>query len=676
MPKLRFLLPIAFIMLLLTFSPAALAQELSDHVGTLPPTLELRDTPVLGGSAEPLAWQSGAPLPSFDPQDRPRVDLAGEWRKLRFNADHDLSLSLRNNAAFAALEADGIHAADYDDSAWETINLPRVENRMPTLSGSGAGPENYENGVWYRRTADIPAEWDGRRVTLNFLGVNYVVDVWVNGQWAGYHEGGFTPFALDVAPLLNFGGTNTIALRVDNPVWGSRIDTVPAIKPDWFNYTGVIQDVYFESTRPLSIVRADVLTPDTSGSVEVSVVLYNTSDSTQSAELTLDIAEANPNSPAWLTDTLASAIAGETVVTTDPVAVEVPAGEALIVNAELTIPDVKLWAIRQPNLYVLRAALDNGGYFSTQFGVRTVTTESYHLLLNDEPTFLAGVARHEDSGDRGRSMTLERIVSDFQIIDGLNANFIRTAHYPNHIATYIILDRLGITAAVEIPMWQATEVEYGVQEQRRIADQMWREMIYSNRNRPSILMWSTNNESREVPFRDAYSRQLVDDFHTNYPDGRLVTQSAAADRGGPGDESQIPLDVAGWTMYFGIFHGSTYYQGTADFLAAAHGVFPDKPVLNTEYGIWSAGDSNERRQAEVFTETFRALTEVSAWDAEGNYNDDGFVAGITWWAAFDWYTAHTRLQTMGLFRMDRTYAKDTADLVREAYSVWNPLVGD
>jgi beta-glucuronidase len=270
-------------------------------------------------------------------------------------------------------------------------------------------------------------------------------------------------------------------------------------------------------------------------------------------------------------------------------------------------------------------------------------------------------------------MTWARILSDMQIIDGLNANFIRTAHYPNHISTYIILDRLGLLAAVEVPMWQATEVEYEVQAERRIADQMWREMILSNRNRPSIIMWSSNNESREVEARATYIVRLLDDFRANYPDRRLVTQSAAADRGGPGDPSQSPLDVAGWTMYFGIFHGSTYYQGTADFLAAAHAAFPETPIINTEFGIWSAGDSNERRQAEVLTETLRALTDVSAWDAQGDFNPDGYIAGMTWWAAFDWYTAHTRLQTMGVYKMDRSRAKLSADLLREAYAVWNPL---
>ena len=654
---------------LIPFSHAQLAESLA-------PTLELRDTPVLNGGTVPIAWQSGIPLPLFDPQDRPQIDLSGEWRKERFKADHNLTMTVRSAETITALEAESTerYLAEYDDSAWETIILPAVENKMPIRSGSGRGPESYENGVWYRRVIDVPQDWQNTAITLNFLAVNYVVDVWVNGQWVGYHEGGFTPFALNVALFIQVGQPNHIALRVDNPPWGTRTDTVPAIKSDWFNYTGVIHGLYLQSTPQVYIVRADVLTPDLSGEVQVSTVVYNDSSRPQSVTLKVALHDTNPDSDAWLTDPRASAIAGDPVDKSQSFAVAVPPGEALVVQTAMQIETPRLWAIRQPNLYVVQAALDNGDAITTQFGIRTVETDSYHLLLNSEPTFLAGIARHEDSPDRGRTMTWDRILGDMQIIDSLNANFVRTAHYPNHMDTYIIMDRLGLLAAVEIPLWQTTEIEFDVQEQRLIADQMWREMILSQRNRPSIIFWSSNNESREVPVRTAYIERLLADFRDNMDDNRIVIQSAAADRDGPTDASQAPLEVAGWTMYFGIFHGATYYQGTADFLKAAHAAFPDMPIVNTEYGIWSlGGNSSYTRQKEVFTETFEALTEVSAWNAEGQYNPDGYVAGVTWWAAFDWYTAISKLQTMGLYEMDRTRTKPVVDLLREAYRVWNPL---
>ena len=193
-------------------------------------------------------------------------------------------------------------------------------------------------------------------------------------------------------------------------------------------------------------------------------------------------------------------------------------------------------------------------------------------------------------------------------------------------------------------------------------------MILSGSNRPSILLWSTNNEAAYSSQRIDFIERVVTDFKENYFDGRLVTQSAAADRGGPSDASQALVDVPGWTMYFGIFHGSTYYEGTSEFLLQAHLAYPNRPLLNTEYGIWSSGGGSDlARQTEVFRETYRALTTVTLLDPQGNINPDGYLAGIVWWTAFDWYTAFTKLQTMGLYSMDRMNAKPVAIELKNAY---------
>src|SRR5690625_7482786 len=121
---------------------------------------------------------------------------------------------------------------------------------------------------------------------------------------------------------------------------------------------------------------------------------------------------------------------------------------------------------------------------------------------------------------------------------------------------------------------------------------MWREMVFSNFNRPSIIMWSTQNESKDVKLRKKYNANLVNEVRNLYNDYRLITQSAAADQPGFADESMAPLDVAGWTMYFGVFHGSTPYEGTRDFIEKAHEKWPHKPILNTEYGLWSNADKS------------------------------------------------------------------------------------
>ncbi|MFO7679178.1 MAG: glycoside hydrolase family 2 TIM barrel-domain containing protein [Chloroflexota bacterium] len=644
---------------------------------SLPPTLSFLPAPSTVGDREvmtqDIAWQAGYPLTSFDPQTRARVDLAGTWRKERVRVDSDLTLSGRGTVGLAAIEAEanGRYQSDFDDSAWAEKELPGVENTM-----TATGPEKVEGGIWYRRNFTVPAEWEGQRVTFNALAMNYVADVWINGQWLGYHEGGYTPFALDAAPVLTYGGENSIAIRIDNPAWDSRNDIVPGVKPDWWNYAGVVQDLYLEAAPPLWIVRADVQTPDLSGQVPATIVLHNAGSETQKGTLTVQIRETDTISEGWLTDPQPSAIAAEPVGEPFTLGVELEPGQALVVPVtELQIPDPQLWSPENPALYVLEATLEAGEQtdtFMSQFGVRTITTDGHQLRLNGEPYFLAGIARHEDWPDSGRTATWDKIRKDFEIIQEYNANFVRTGHYPNHPYTYLLMDRMGLLAAEEIPVWQYDADAFNAQAERQIADQMWREMILAGSNRPSIILWSMHNESQDIPERADYIERLTADYDAHLQDGRLLTQSAAADRGGPADSTQALVDVAGWTMYFGVFYGDRDYAvGTTAFLEQAHEAYPDKPLLNTEYGIWSkGGGSSIYRQVDLFESMFPALTAVTTWDENGAYNPDGYLSGITWWAMFDWYTAHTYVQTMGLMGMDRETAKPVAAELQAAYAPW------
>lgn len=647
-----------------------------DAGDSLTPTLTFRDASVQGGERLPIAWQNSLPVPSFDPQDRPRLSLAGHWRKQRVQLDDSLTLGTQNLTVIEA-EAKGRHLPEFDDRRWQQYSLPMVENAMPSKSGDSRGPELFEGGVWYRRSFSVPAEWQDKRVTLNLLGANYVVDVWVNGQWIGYHEGGYTPFALDVSQAITYGGSNVISVRVANFAAGTRTDVVPARVPDWWNYTGIIQDIYLEAAPALWVVRADVRTPDLSGAVDATIIVHNAGQVPQRGTLTLRVRETDPERTSWLDDPRASAIASRQTGEEFTTSVEVEPGTALVVPAKLLIPEPQLWSPYDPNLYVLEAELVSGedlDRVAYQFGIRTLGTEAHRLLLNEQPFFLAGIARHEEWPDSGRTATWEKIRSDLQAIKGMGANFLRAAHYPNHPYTYLLTDRLGLATAAEIPIWQYTEVEFAAQEKRRIADQMWREMLLSGSNRPSLLFWSTNNEPRELPYRIAFNRRLIDDFQRHLQDGRMLIQSAAADRGGPADESQNDFRMPGWTNYFGVFYGSDYYHGTKKFLQDVHTAFPQSPILNTEFGIWSSGGgSNESRQALVYSETFRAFTEVTARFQNGAKNPDGFLAGVTWWTMYDWYspsTSDTKLQTMGLYHMDRQSAKPVAELLEEGYRSW------
>ena len=650
------------------------------QTATLAPTFSLPN-PISGGLNIP--YQNGIPVPTFEKQStRLTIDLAGVWKKQRFAANHNLSLSKRDSAGIAAVETEaaGRQLSNFDDSGWQTKNLPGVENALTEATApNGLYPEIYNDGIWYRRTFDVDASNNGKFVKLMFYAVNYVCDVWINGKYIGYHEGGYTPFAFDVSSFLNYGSTNTIAIRVDNIAWGSRKDIIPYNQVDWFNYAGVIHDVYLEISNTISTVRADVVPRKLDGSIDITYVVYNASKQNRGITATLRFYEANVTS-SNIQSEFATDLVGTKVTASGITTIPLYPDPVSIVKSSLQISNPKLWTMKNPNLYVLRVTLTDGSTvlddYYTEFGIRTVATRNGKFLLNDKIMYLPGVARHEEHPDYGRSVPKNIIYSDLVTVKGLNATFLRTAHYPNHPYTYLIADRLGLAIMEEIPLWQwDTEDVWDIQNNiRKIHLQMFREMVFRDVNRPSIILWSTSNECHlDGGGRLVYNNLVKDDLRNNYNDGRLLAQSAAADNPGANDQTQSVMDVAGWTMYFGIFYGrsGSYFGPTTSFVNNAQTAFPTKPIMDTEFGYWSSENgSSTGEQVNVFSQTYNAFKFFFPYDASGVANPNGNVMATTWWCVFDWYQYKPKkngYQTMGLISMDRLTEKPVANTLRSTY---------
>ena len=642
----------------------------NSQVANLAPTLSLKN---VDGSFIP--YQNGIPLPSFEKQPRTMIDLAGQWKKERFSANHDLTLSQRDAGNYASLlaEAGDRYKPGFDDSGWEDKAIPGVENLMNAYEVT---PEYYEDGIWYRRHFEVPDSLDNHFAKLVFYSVNYVADVWLNGNYLGYHEGGYSAFAFDASPFLRTDTVNVLAVRVDNVPWGSRQDIIPYIVVDWFNYAGIIHDVYLEFTPEVSFFRSDVISQNLNGEILVKSLLLNPTSSAKAVDVELTVFEANVNSSNIQSEFAADLVGVPVAISGfNQASLNILADSCKYWTTSLTVPSPNFWSPKIPNLYILRARVTESGQlldeYYTQFGIRIVQPSGDKLLVNGKPVFYTGIARHEDHPVYGRSMPLSQMYADLVIIRNMNVLFLRTAHYPNHLYTYLLADRLGFAVMEEIPLWWFDEESaWIIHDQRRLHRQMWREMIFRDMNRPSIFLWSTCNECANVPYRKAFIDSVKTDLLTHYPDGRLVSQSAAADRPGANDSSQVICDVPGWTMYFGVFHGSTYYQGTHDFLDSAHVAFPDKPILDTEFGLWSSeSGANEMGQQACFINTFVAFEEKAAVDGSGTLKPDGFVMAATWWCIFDWYSAGhpVGFQSMGLYHMDRVTTKLVTNIARNKF---------
>lgn len=636
--------------------------------------------------ASDLPLQNGLVYPNFTSQERINLTLNGEWDKKRFESDYKFTLEPRSVEWIQSAEAEMDEGFLQGEPllGWDVKTLPGAENELKDVE-SVAGVEPYEGGVYYRRTIEVGSDFEDKQLYLKAMAVNYVCDIWVNGKWVGWHEGGYTPFVLDITDSVNVGEVNTICLRIDNPPWGKRLDIIPAVAgTDFFNYTGMIQAMSIEGLGEVMVSRNEVITEQIEGKtadIKNRIILTKHDEQVSDCILVTTIYEADK-------EKYTESPSIKNIINTEKKVYEMEQSVDLSKAAKseesihsnysidqvISLEDIALWDVYTPNLYVMEIQIlnQNGELIDshyTQFGIRTIETKGKKIMVNGSNVFLRGIARHEEWPGFGRTATWERIRSDFDQMMSLDVNFIRTGHYPNHLDTYVYLDRIGILSMSEIPLWQLESSHFKALDEKGLDLQMFREMVFSQFNSPSIILWSTQNECKGISVRTAYNEKLVTDLRTYYDDGRLITQSAAADQGGPKDASMEPLDVNGWTMYFGIFHGSTAYNGTVSFLESV-AAYWDKPSINTEFGVWSGEtDHDATVQNRHYKQTYDALMSYATIYPNGYMNPDGALAGIDYWIMYNWYVNHNQwIDTFGIYHMDRTEMKPVGESIRMDYA--------
>ncbi len=606
----------------------------------LPPTLEWKQA---GSHAVP--FQNGLPYFTSDKQKRLTQSLNGPWVKKRIPAHHALSLSQRTPQVIQELQNESPDAfvSPLNGSIWQNHDVPGVEN---------PAPDRYQDGVWYQRNVEIPITFSDRRILLHFGAVNYIADIWMDGKWIGYHEGGSTPFSLDATHFLTPGKISSLVVRVDNPPWrphpdGGAIDKsndypiVPYKTADWWNYGGILRSVELEALPQDAILRAEIRS-----SIQNSVTKLETTVVTSgtNGKLRFKLHPARLSKDSLLNPFAEDLAAPDEIapIETVPESPATKVEDFQVTTHEISYPALEPWTLRHPKLYVLEVELLSGEQVLdrhfVQFGVRTFDRKGTELLLNDKPVFLKGIAVHETFPHSFPEQTPDMTAAvgrDFQNIYDLNANFVRSGHRPPHPFTPMVADRLGIGLWEEIPVYWFEGNAFDYQRTTRpIARQMFGEMLARDINHPSILVWGTCNECESQDERKAFItdlKQLGESIDRN----RLIAQSASGSD--PLDETHNACDLFGFTSYYGVFYGHTYGAATVKALETMHASHPNLPLFATEFGIWSEKDlSNSPTQIRVARDTFQAFT------------CKPYMKGCIWWALNDWHTMISNPQSMGL----------------------------
>lgn len=422
-------------------------------------------------AAQPAKPAAPAPL-IVNPDARRSVSLDGRWQVII-----DPLGSGDASPVAAGVEGAGFYQDRKRVSPLELIEYEFSDKVALNVPGDWNSQDQrlffYQAPVWYRQTFRRPAT-PGRHF-LHFGAVNYAADVYVNGKYVASHEGGFTPFNVEVTDRLK-DGENLVVLKVDSALGA---ETVPTRKTDWFNFGGITRGVRLIST-PNAFVRDYVMRLVDRDARRIAVSV-----------------EAD------------GAKAGQTVRVELP---QLRRGATVRLDARgrgeaaFTAP-VALWSPEDPRLYDVTLAY-GGETIRDRVGFRTVETRGPEILLNGRPVFLKGISMHEESVRHpGRSFGREDARAMLGLVKELGGNFVRLAHYPHDEATTRMADEMGLLVWSEIPVYWS--IDWKSERALASARAQLTANITRDRNRASVVIWSVANETPMSEPRLAYLRQLV-----------------------------------------------------------------------------------------------------------------------------------------------------------------------
>ena len=538
--------------------------------------------------AGPTLAQTPAPLPAApavlltDAIDRPGQDLSGLWAystDLYRTAETDINGRPPAPRAMRfrdiSVDAEVAKKPDVDFFEFDMDKAPKA-----ALPGAwnAAEPELrwFDGLMWYQR--HFTAESLGnRRAFLRFEAVNYRVKVFVNGQLAGQHEGGFTPFSIEVGKLLR-AGDNQITIGVDST---HDATTVPPTVTDWDLYGGVTRPIRLIYT-PETFIDDEFLHLDLDGHIRGSVHLNGTSAGNRDVSVRIGAHKAI----ALKTDGNGDA----------KIDVAAPKG-------------LKLWSPESPTLYdVTFAAGDD--HLTDKVGFRTIQAKGTDILLNGKPVFLRGISMHEEEfgSNPGRRMTPQAIRALLtEVKDGLHGNFVRLAHYPHSELTTRMADEMGLMIWSEIPVYWS--VDFGNEKTLLTARRMLAENILRDRNRASIIVWSVGNETPNTPERNRFLTTLADDARAR--DGtRMISAALLLSHSMKDGHIEIAIDDP-LVEHLDLMAANTYsgWYGDdrlSDLKTATWAMPAGKPMIFSEFGADALAGLHDTTKLMKFTEEYQA----------------------------------------------------------------------
>ena len=522
----------------------------------------------------------------------------------------------------------------------ERIDLPHSFNAQDGMDG---GNDYFRGSCLYVKTIDKSELPEAECYYLEIRGANSSADVYVNGEKAAHHDGGYSTWRVELTDKLT--DKTDIAIIVDN----SANDRVYPQMADFTFYGGLYRNVNIIATAKSHFDLDYYGGPG----IKITPEIWGSNAHVEVEVFTTELKE------------------GQSIVYTiyDKEENELQKIESTETRVSFDINDVHLWNGRKdPYLYCCEAELmENGEVLDnvcSRFGCRSFKIDPDNgFILNGEEYPLRGVSRHQDRWGFGNALLPEHHAEDIDLIMEVGATTIRLAHYQHDQYFYDLCDEKGLVIWAEIPY-----ISKHMPDGRENTISQMKELITQNYNHPCIVVWGLSNEiSIGGSDEDLLDNHRVLNDLVHDMDKTRLTTIAAVSMCKMDDPYLLIPDVVSYNHYFGWYGGDTTMNGP--WFDKFHAMHPDIPIGCSEYGCealnWHTsdpkqGDYTEEYQAYYHEELIKQL----------------FTRKYMWathvWNMFD-FGADARAEGgengqnhKGLITIDRKYKKDAF----YAYKAW------
>ena len=431
----------------------------------------------------------------------------------------------------ASIHNEGPYSMKFDDSSWQTVNLPHDFVVQLPFSREGSHSHGYktvgyrypETSVgWYRKTFHIDKEDEGKHIALLFDGIFRDSRVWVNGFYCGRTESGYLSQYHDITAYLNYGGDNVVCVRAD-----------ATLEEGWFyEGGGIYRHVWLQKTAPLHISN-DGLWVTTQrwnrkqdwALIQINTLLTNASADTLSSYLHFSLRDAE----------------GKVIMEEQSrhACRTYPRHANIKRNYFFKVKSPRLWSPSHPYLYTLTVEVkdEQQRVIDSQrvkVGIREVVFDADRgLLLNGEPVKIQGVNMHQDHAGVGAAIPDDLLAYRLRKLKAMGCNTYRASHNPTTTAMLDLCDSLGMMVIEENRL-------AGISQEQQ---EQLRRTIERARRHPSVILWSVGNEEWGIEWNEKGEKiaAVMRDWCHLYDPSRKMSFATS---GGPTVE--VPVDVAGY----------------------------------------------------------------------------------------------------------------------------------